>query len=165
MTRPSAAGGYPGGRLGNLTLPDAFHVRQASNARSTSVVQCERHRLRPAHPGARDGAALSPRKRLNQAVNIAVKLISNASRSIAAPMLVFAIWLAAASAQPQASATIHGTVQDAAGTPVSGASVRLERDGAPPAEIVTSADGSFAFPAITPGFYTCLLYTSPSPRD
>jgi tetratricopeptide (TPR) repeat protein len=75
-------------------------------------------------------------------------------RSIVAALLLFAVCLSTASAQQPGSATIRGTVRNAAGTPVSGASVRLARDGSPPAETNTNTDGSFAFPALAPGVYT-----------
>ena len=38
-------------------------------------------------------------------------------------------------------------------------------DGTVVATGTTAADGSYAFRNVPPGNYTCLLYTSPSPRD
>jgi Flp pilus assembly protein TadD len=76
---------------------------------------------------------------------------SRACRSIAAA-LVMIVWLSTAFTQ-QPPPTVRGTVQDAAGSPVSGAYVRLEGEGAAPAETRTNADGSFTFAATMPGPY------------
>jgi tetratricopeptide (TPR) repeat protein len=78
----------------------------------------------------------------------------SARRSIAVAILVWLVCLLTAFGQQRPAPVIRGTVHDAAGTPVSGASVRLEHNGAPPAETTTSPDGTFSFPAIQPGSYT-----------
>ncbi len=104
---------------------------------------------------------------MDHAVTIAVTMTLNANRtgrnavksgcayrSIATALLVWLFCLSTAFAQQQTAPAIRGTVHDAAGTPVSGASVYLERNGAPSAEIKTNADGRFAFRAIAPGSYT-----------
>jgi tetratricopeptide (TPR) repeat protein len=58
------------------------------------------------------------------------------------------------SAQSSAAATVQGTVVDASGKPVDGASVRLEQKGEAGArEAKTSAAGGFAFPDIANGRY------------
>ena len=75
-------------------------------------------------------------------------------RAIAAVFFLEILWLSTATAQQQASANLQGTVRDAAGHLVSGASVRLEQDGAPSAETKTSDDGRFTFSAVAPGAYT-----------
>jgi len=74
------------------------------------------------------------------------------SRVIAA--LYFVLMLGVSIAIAQTDATIQGTVHDAAGHPVSGASVRLTHDGSLSAETTTNNDGRFTFSAIAPGSYT-----------
>lgn len=51
------------------------------------------------------------------------------------------------------TASIQGTVRDAAGHPVGGASVRLTHDGALSAETTTNNDGRFTFSAVASGSY------------
>ena len=115
----------------------------------------------------RSSQQAAKRNQVDHAVNIAVTVTSSgnrtgqnavkrgpARRSVAAAVLVWLFCLSTAFAQQRTALAIRGTVQDAAGTPVSGASVRLERDGAQPAEMKTNADGSFAFSAIGSGAYT-----------
>ena len=75
-------------------------------------------------------------------------------RFIAALVVVMFLCLSTTWAQQPATVTIRGMVQDASGNPVNGASIRFERDGAPPAEITTNAEGAFAFPATAPGSYS-----------
>ncbi len=75
-------------------------------------------------------------------------------RSIAAAALVIFLWLSTAIAQQTATATIRGIVQDGAGNPVNGASIRFEREGTAPANIETNVDGAFTFPATANGTYT-----------
>jgi tetratricopeptide (TPR) repeat protein len=57
-------------------------------------------------------------------------------------------------AQPPLTGVISGTVRNAAGEPVSAASVRLQpKDRPDSTEVKTSADGSFQFPGCAPGTY------------
>ena len=77
-----------------------------------------------------------------------------AGRFIAAVVVVMFLCFSTTWAQQPANVTIRGMVQDASGNPVNGASIRFERDGAPPAEITTNAEGAFAFPATAPGSYS-----------
>src|SRR5579859_6240571 len=106
------------------------------------------------HTGKQDATASAvTRERVSRSAKIEGKSTPIAIRSIAAAVVMLATWLPTAFAQPQASTTIRGTVQDAAGTPVSGASVRLEHEGARPVEMKANSDGSFAFPELAPGAY------------
>jgi tetratricopeptide (TPR) repeat protein len=77
-----------------------------------------------------------------------------ACRSLATVVFVLVFSISAGFAQQPAAGTIRGTVRDAAGIPVSGASVRLEHAGAPPAETRTNVDGGFTFSAVPPGAYS-----------
>lgn len=56
-------------------------------------------------------------------------------------------------AQQPHKASIHGTVVDSTGKPVSGASVRLEQQGSPDIVSVTTAEGSFVFQDLRGGTY------------
>lgn len=66
--------------------------------------------------------------------------------------------ISAACAQPAAS--IQGTIRDAAGNPIGGASVRLEKPGASIAETTSNPDGSFVFSALDQGAYTLTAESS-----
>jgi tetratricopeptide (TPR) repeat protein len=59
----------------------------------------------------------------------------------------------AQSAKPANAATIEGTVRNSAGVPIAGASVILEQKRRATAQTKTNADGSFAFPNLSPGDY------------
>jgi Flp pilus assembly protein TadD len=76
-------------------------------------------------------------------------------RAIATAALTFAFTVPAAAQKPKPIA-ISGIVRDSAGTPVRNASVRLQRDSAPPIQTTTKADGSFAFVVQAPGAYTVI---------
>jgi uncharacterized surface anchored protein len=75
----------------------------------------------------------------------------------------------------QASGSIAGTVIDEQGGKIPGADLRLRSRGGAQFSTITDQNGSFAFKNIKPGayqvevkargFYTCVLYTKPSPRD
>jgi tetratricopeptide (TPR) repeat protein len=72
---------------------------------------------------------------------------------------LFALSIQAVNARQASSAredgvTIHGVVRNAAGQPVTGATVRIEQKGVPGlVEARTDADGSFAFSALGTGTY------------
>ena len=58
--------------------------------------------------------------------------------------------------------SVSGTVTDADGNALFGANVTVEGTSSGAA---TGADGSYSVDGVASGTYTCLLYTSPSPRD
>jgi tetratricopeptide (TPR) repeat protein len=61
----------------------------------------------------------------------------------------------AESQNPQASATLQGSVQDAHGHPVAGATVKLQgKTGEPPLTAHTDPAGNYRFPALQTGNYT-----------
>jgi tetratricopeptide (TPR) repeat protein len=71
-------------------------------------------------------------------------------------ILLLLLAIPAAPAQPppqQGPAMIEGTVRDRAGSPVSDASVRLERDGTSPLHTMTKPDGGFIFAGLAGGIY------------
>ena len=63
--------------------------------------------------------------------------------------------------------SVAGTVTDPSGAIIPGATVTLisETRGTRLPEVTTGSSGDFVVPNITADRYTCLLYTSPSPRD
>ena len=61
-----------------------------------------------------------------------------------------------------AQGSVSGTVTDGAGNALFGANVTVEGTSSGAA---TAADGSYSVDGVSSGAYTCLLYTSPSPRD
>ncbi len=72
-------------------------------------------------------------------------------RTITKTLLTVLICISAAHTQQAAS--IQGTVRDAAGNPISGASVRVEKSGTSAAETTSNPDGSFVFSSLNPGEY------------
>ena len=93
-----------------------------------------------------------------------------------APLLLFC-WMASTSGHAE---TISGTVQDPSGAVIAGARIEITGgDLTQPVVLASDGLGKFQSPDLKPGTYsvrairdgfepqtlTCLLYTSPSPRD
>ena len=82
-------------------------------------------------------------------------------------LFVMAMLLVAGTATAQnASSELRGEVVDDQGLALPGVTVvATNQDNGQFRETVANVDGSFFFPVMNPGTYTCLLYTSPGPRD
>ena len=68
----------------------------------------------------------------------------------------------------QTPSALTGLVTCSEEGPMEGVVVSAKKDGSTiSVSVITNAEGRFAFPAtrLEAGLYTCLLYTSPSPRD
>jgi len=76
-------------------------------------------------------------------------------------------FLASPSVSPQGNqGTIEGIVVDQSGAAVPGAKLTSTNDATGiHFQTTTDSNGLFTFPVLPVGTYTCLLYTSPSPRD
>ena len=83
------------------------------------------------------------------------------TRSVVVVFASFCLMLRAQAGE----AGLSGVVRNSSG-PVQGAEIRIQgSDANKIGKVHTTANGHYNYPELEAGTYSCLLYTSPSPRD